>query len=140
MFNLIVRSFSVLLKTSMVTLAILGVAGLTGCGEAKPPKGYQPAAAVSTNGCPDLNGLFDLAAARQHSLLNEWLNLSPSEMATLSFNVPDNATRPLQYTAQMDVMDFLAKANHLRTSNPADYYHWRASTLAIVLYREKITL
>ncbi len=107
------------------------IANLSGCGDAKPPQGFETVVASSNDGCSDLSGQYDLTALGQGSLLNEWLNIRNPDMTTL---ILDNATdlRRLRFKTQTDKANFLAQANALRNKNPADYYDWRKLTLAML--------
>lgn len=114
-----------------VVLIAAGIAILSGCGDGKPPPGFDAVVATSSDGCSDLSGHYDLATLEQGTLLNEWLDVRKSEMTTLVF---DNSTelRRLWFSTQMDKSNFLAQANELRNKNPADYYDWRKLTLAML--------
>lgn len=120
----------ILFQASSFVLLAASITNLSGC-EAKPPQGFDAVVATSRDGCSDLSGQYDLAALGQGTLLNEWLDIHKPEMTTL---ILDNATdlRRLRFKTQMDKTNFLAQANDLRTKNPADYYDWRKSTLAML--------
>lgn len=111
------------------------IVGLFGCSDSKPPKGFEAVVPqhwdTSRRGCPELSGSFDLlAATAQNALVSDWLGLQNPAMTILVFEewVGSNS---VNYRVQMDKADFLAQAEQLRKTNPADYYDWRKLTLEL---------